>query len=179
MRCRFAASAIRNRAVTGNIARRILIAPPTGCAHLMAQEGGHRDEECCAHQKWWRKHGQIPQHRAHPLRLMRPLVVSVLLALRVCWNLALVSAPGVGRRDGPARRARSGPRYGAGTAAPSWHSGRPRPGRFGRPRAGRPAGRAMWPAAACDWAEIAAARPNLAAAVGAAWQYRIGRAARP
>ena len=103
MRGRLTASAIRNRAVTGNIARRILIATPTGCAHLMPQEAGHSDEECHAHQKWRRKHGQI-LHRAHPLRLMRSLVVSVLLALRLgpwpsSWWLALA------RRDGPARRA--------------------------------------------------------------------------
>ena len=65
LRTPLAARCIRNRAVTGNIVRLILIATPARCAHLMPQEGADRDDECGAHQKRGRQHRQILEHRTH------------------------------------------------------------------------------------------------------------------
>src|SRR5260370_9879323 len=65
LRTRLAAGGIRNRAVTRNIARLILIATPARCTHLMPQERGDCDDECGAHQKRGRQHRQILEHRTH------------------------------------------------------------------------------------------------------------------
>jgi hypothetical protein len=62
---RLAARAIWNAAVTGNIARLNAIATAARCAHLMTQEGTNSEEECGAHEKRGRKHGQVAEHARH------------------------------------------------------------------------------------------------------------------
>src|SRR5258707_534769 len=68
LRTRLAARGIRNRAVTRNIVRRILIAAPARCAHLMPEEGADGDDECGAHEKRRRQYRQILTRRTHPLQ---------------------------------------------------------------------------------------------------------------
>ena len=123
LRSRLAARAIRNRSGTGNIARRVLITMPAGCAHLMPDEGGDGDEECGAHEKRRRERRQVLKHRAPPfgpgdLRVpARPAPADLPPAYR--WTSA-----------GPAALARH--------AVSHCHSGRSRGGPGGRPAPGAP-----------------------------------------
>jgi len=68
LRTRLAARGIRNRAVTRNIVRRILIAAPARCAHLMPEEGADSDDECSADEKRRRQYRQILTRRTHLLQ---------------------------------------------------------------------------------------------------------------
>jgi hypothetical protein len=99
LRTRLAARGIRNRAVTRNIVRRILIAAPARCAHLMPEEGADSDDECGAHEKRRRQYRQILTRRTHPLQ-----------------PAAIFARPGGGR--GPTPPARD---QGPATVGPSCH----------------------------------------------------------
>lgn len=99
LRTRLAARGIRNRAVTRNIVRRILITAPARCAHLMPEEGADSDDECGADEKRRRQYRQILTRRTHPLQ-----------------PAAIFARPGGGRCQAPPARD-----HGPAAVGPSRH----------------------------------------------------------
>ena len=184
LRTRLAARGIRNRAVTRNIVRRILIAAPARCAHLMPEEGSDSDDECGAHEKRRRQYGQILTRRTHPLQ-----------------PAAIFARPGGGRGQAPPARDQGPPQTSrdpdaakviclraqaspAGAAdhrpavaadpaaeLPHKHCGRQRRARRRRPALGEGA-------AGNDSERTGLCWPGRRRDVASSWQYQIGQEAR-